>query len=215
MKTKLLLALMVLGLLFAANAYAVPDMQVYIPGGTYVDADQSWHFGSTNFELWFIAANKDLYGVYLTFATGDDNAGSITVNPDGTNDYYTYSTFAHGTPFKTYTIDGEPFTSSLPPHGIYPAYYAEHSLGYIPLGSETVQDMPGSGTADGTILEFNVTSSGLNSLHIDAYGYYFSNSGNPNNKFVPPSHDAQANPEPITLALVGLGAAGLLFRRKR
>lgn len=196
------LGALLLTVLLNLNVYAVPNLQLYIPGASYVD--ETWVASSTSFELWLIAANQDLYDVYLTVAVPDDS-GNITFTsltsgfPSGT-----YSSFSYGTP------------SGLGPHGIFPTYFAEHFLDDILLGSDTVYDMVEGGSATGRIIKFDVSVSGFDSTHYDAYGLYLSGSKY-HVTFAPYSHDAgtTTTPEPATISLLGLGLLGLLGLKKK
>lgn len=186
----------------AGPVAAVPSLQVYVPGATYDTATETWVTSSPEFDLQVIGAGY-VYDVKLAAALITDQApttGSITIGGStfGPGD------FVYGTPQLG---DG----SSLPPHGIYPAWYVSVPIGdFQPL--YTVYDMqPGSsGSAMGEIKTIHVTVSGFDRVHFDVYDHVIV--GGDHAKYVnnPFSHDGEYElPEPGTALLLGLGLAGL------
>jgi PEP-CTERM motif len=207
---KLLLATLLLAIL-APAAFAVPALQVYMPGGTYNSSTDTWESAGLSFEIWVIAANidsKPLYDITLVAALGK---GVAPVN-DGLNiggHSYQSNEFAFGAP-----PDGDP-DNSLPPHDIYETNYAEFSIGNSSGPFETVYDMEpgGGGSATGRIYKYQVEVTGYDWVHFDAYAY----NDRERRIFAPFSHDGETGssiPEPATMVLMGLGLAGAGLARR-
>lgn len=79
-----LITLVVLSL--GTSAWAIPNLQIYIPGAEYVvetDADgntwETWVINSLNYELWVIGANYDIFDVKFAAAVPTDQDGTIEV----------------------------------------------------------------------------------------------------------------------------------------
>ena len=219
MKKAILTALTAVAILALTqtSAQAVPDLQLYIPGATYITGSsdpwlsQTWYTPESTFELWVIAANTPLHNVDFAIAIPGDDTGNVTF----TNSANQSKTLTYDPPTQNDFKYGNPFGKNRE-HGVYSTWYTTYSIGDIPLGSEIVKDMVGGGTGYGTILKFNFTKTGLDKVHFDAYGY----DDKGHFKFAPFSHDAQDGPpppvpEPFTVSLVGMGIAGLAALRRK
>lgn len=205
----------VLACLMATPAGAVPDLQVYIEGAVYDTSTDTWVTEDSSFDVQVIGANDVIIDVKLAAALvphdTDPGSGSITFTPIG----FTAGAqipFTYGTPLLG---NG----SSLPPHGVYPAYYTVLPIGdFTP--SYTVYDMPGSGSALGEIKTIHVDVTGFDKVHFDVYNHVISGS---HARYIsnPGSHDGEGGdghtPEPATFALLSLGLVGALgaVRRRR
>ncbi|HSG98602.1 MAG TPA: choice-of-anchor N protein, partial [candidate division Zixibacteria bacterium] len=192
----------------ASDAYAIPALQVYIPGATYDVATETWIVGGSDFTVWVVAA-EPMYNVSLTVSLGPDEdpfAGSVDVG--GT--VYTGADFTNG---------AHPL---LAPHGIFPTDYVDHAIGNLTAGTDPIADFTNGyvhGVTPlnklGTIAMIDISITGFQTVHFDAWGYNASGQF----KFAPFSHDGgTAIPEPTTALLFALGAAGVgasRFRRKK
>ena len=209
---KVLLAFLAVVFLVPA-AFAVPALQLYIPGGTYNHSSETWITNRSSFEIWVIASNLDrnnpIYNVTLTAALGQNTSpvsGALTISPlSGTGHTYAANEYLYGNPPATGNSSG-----NMPNHGIFPTNYVE----YLAAGRtsnnfvNTYNMVDGGGPTHGNIFKFNVISA-YRYVHFDAYGYLKSADG----KFIkaPFSKDAESStavPEPASMLLFGLGLAG-------
>jgi hypothetical protein len=67
--------LIVFGLMmfFHAQAWAIPNLQIYIPGATYDTNTETWVINSYEYELWIIGAHEHVDDVKIAFAVPNDN----------------------------------------------------------------------------------------------------------------------------------------------
>ena len=221
MTKKLLLLLCMLCL--STSAFAVPNLQLYIPGGTFDTSTETWVAPSAGtFEVWVLAGNisatESIYDIGLSASIGENSGQtgslSITSLDGGGSGTYDETDFAWGTP---------PVGDPLPGHGIFPSWYVDQLVtAQTSTNSadwEDVYDMPTmGGPTTGQIFRFSIVST-FDYVHFDAYGY--------NDKdrriFAPFSHDAESGggktpppgvPEPATMLLFGLGMAGAGISKK-
>jgi|SRR5688572_12488026 len=174
-------------------------------------------------------------------ATSEVAGGSITLDGttvDGDGDYngVTDESDAGGAVAGVLHGDGEvPVMgdgSDLPTHGIYGAgtSFYQFSLGDFTLVDSEIGDFngdaafPGSFPSNGQINAYDVTISGFTTIHFDAFDHI---AGGNEAKYVnaPFSHDGEgggdggggggSGPEPGTIALFGMGLAGLAVARRK
>lgn len=210
-------------IVLSSAAFAVPDLQLYIPGATYDGTSDSWVTPNQSFELWVVASNLDkqpIYNIHLTAALAAGTTpvdGGLSITPvGGSTTTFDAADFTLGTPPPT-------GLGSLPPHGIFPTNYVDMLVtAETPSNSADwvdTYDYPSPGDAKpGYIYRFNVVTT-YNFVHFDAYGYQVDKRDQSNFMFAPFSHDATSGgkppvPEPATMLLFGLGAAGMGVVRK-
>lgn len=222
MTKKLLILICVLCL--STSAFAVPNLQLYIPGGTFDASTETWIAPSAGtFEVWVLAGNltstKSIYDIGLVASlnpTDQATTGNITITSldGGSVGSYNQNDFGWGTP---------PAGDPLPGHGIFPTWYVDQLVtAQTSTNSadwEDVYDMPTmGGPTTGQIFRFSIVST-FDFVHFDAYGY----KSNDKRIFAPFSHDAQSGgdktpppgvPEPATMLLFGLGMAGAGISKK-
>lgn len=209
MRRLILLMATAVALLSFQSAFAIPALQIYIPGADWDGSTQTWVTDNSNFELWVIVANTDskpVFDLTLVAALAQGQApiaGALTI--DGTD----YDAFTYGTPPIAGSDAGD-----YPPHSIYPTNFIEMQIAaLVDTYPQTVHNMPDyADTAPGKIFTFQVSTT-YEYVHFDAFGYHNESDGL--FKFVPNSHDGEYEiPEPSTLLLFGcaLGLAGITRR---
>lgn len=190
----------------SGGAFAIPSLQVYIPGGSYDVATETWVTNASSFTVW-VVASEPMTGVQLTASIGDGEdpfGGSLDIG--GTS--YTGSDFTFG------------HHPTLPDHGVFPAHWVDHSVGDMTtMTANTIADFNEffeEGVtplnSSGQIMLFNIAVSGFRQVHFDAWGFTSTGAF----RKAPFSHDGGAAvPEPGTLALFGLGVGAVGWRRRR
>lgn len=76
-KLAIAIALYGLSLLFTSQTWAVPNLQIYIPGATYDTDSETWVIYSYDYQLWVIGAERDVADVKIALAVPKDESGSI------------------------------------------------------------------------------------------------------------------------------------------
>lgn len=218
---------------WSGNVFAVPDLQLTVPG-TYDTGTDTWvhtHDPGAPFDLTVISANNAKDHVYVSLALLDINGDSLPSGADLSSVSVVFNgTTYTGSDFSTVGTltdpDGGTFNSSgygqpagiSGGHSVFDTYFKVVDVGAFDL-SETVSDTePGqSGTADGEARDFSVTITGDYAVHFDAF-YWDPEHGHDGDwESNPPSHDAESTPvpEPTTIALLSLGFAGIVGYRGR
>jgi hypothetical protein len=212
----------------AGAAFAEPTLQLYLQGGTYDAATETWVIpdAGSPLRLWVIGntSQGDILDVKLSAAYAAGETPTLTLTGSTTGGYGGFSdpsTAAAPTYLQTVTDGSSPLLwdgGSLPSHDIFGpgTVWQEFALGDFTLNDSAIADFMGSlpapGNTMGQINVYDITVSGASVVHFDAYDHI---AGSTHAVFAPFSHDGQTVPEPAAalLVLIGIGTIGLLRRR--
>ena len=219
-KTKIITTFffVIISMIFISDSYAIPSLQLYIPGSDYVDEGscpwscESWYTPNSQFDIQVMAVEK-FASATLVVAAKQGETGTVTIN----GSTYGIDAFTYGTPIMGYK-NGKPHYMGS--HGIYDTSYLLYDLGSImtldvPVYNE-VDRYYESGDLDpktGAIIELSFSKSGFDMIHFDVFGTDLSGKI----EFAPFSHDAEdgpvRTPEPASAALILIGLAGSLAHK--
>jgi hypothetical protein len=144
------------------NAWAIPNLQIYIPGATYDIASETWIIESYEYELLVVGANLNIYDVKIAIAVpeGEDGTvnlswdeGSFELTEDGGYAYteywenyseedhdsasHIYSTYAFGkAAIDDYPLMGD--GAEVAGHGVFPTDFYEYYIGDFGADEEDV-----------------------------------------------------------------------------
>ena len=222
---KVLITAGLLVVLTFGSAYSVPNLQLFIEGGTYDTETESWVTTSGTFNLYVVGANLALTDVRISMALANEESadpnGTVSVDVDGT----TFNSWVYGYAPIT-TVSSWDNSDDLARHGIFPAWFTEFSARDFELFGGVGNVMPNptywNPAVDGYLTDsrtlgkykvLSIAATGTSFLHFDAYTV---NRDGSIQYFAPFSHDASFVPEPGSMILFGLGALGLgIYRRYR
>lgn len=218
--------ILLLALLLAPSAYALPILQLYVEGATYDTTSQTWVVSDSEFTLWVIGNTgqkgeitgaNGIGGVSLVVSAQGGSLTGLSINPVLAGCCSVIDPSLASTP--TATVAGVGHHTFLPDHGIFNqagVAWQQYDLGAFDLTDSRIGDATqGSWPVDvegnfwGQINAYQVTMLGdFDVLHFDGFGYI-----NDGSKYVfaPFSHDAEAVPPPITITEVPVPATLSLF----
>jgi hypothetical protein len=177
---------------WAQNSWAIPNLQIYIPGATYDMETETWIIHSYDYDLWVIGAHTNVYDVKFAAAVPLGEDGSISVEwldpvsadyggggvtslildePNGLEyalyrDSYEASDPAPDT--YAFASDAVPIMGNgkeIAGHGVFPTDFYEYFIGDFIIGTDIVQNfIPGD--------EWGDTAPGvIKKFHIAVDGY--------------------------------------------
>jgi len=230
---KKILLVVTIGLMIAPAANAVPDLQLFIAGATYDFDDETWVLTTSGSVDLYVISAKEIHSDIIVsmalsgFAESDNPDGIVSISgfggPDIDDWTWGYAPLA--------SAPGWDQNEDLPPHGIFPTWFAEAHTGLYDMSQMVGDAIPGADFWDPTIngpgpanahgrykiFSLSIGAPVGTAVHFDAYTM----NGDALAEFAPFSHDAAASiiPEPGTILLMSTGLLGLglsaIRRRKR
>lgn len=215
---------------FTHDAAAVPTLQLYIEGAEYDTSTQSWMITSHHPIIWVIGDTrcKSIYDVKLTMAFYSSESPVITLTPvtasPGSLPFSGDSSVPcvpviGGSGFGTIPLTGD--GTPLPNHGIYGpgVNWVSYEIGDFTLTDSPIGDycngVPTTFSSMGQINAYQIDIAGSGWVHFDTYDHVVIGKNHAKYVFAPFSHDAEAAPEPATMALVALGLGALKLANNR
>ena len=237
-KSILALAALLVCVVCAPAAMAIPALQIYIPESVYDTSLETWVITENDFEIW-VVGDVGHYGDILNVdlaASWYGTSGSVTITPSNPLD-----------PVPVLDLDPEldrPGYAGLLNHEEFKNAdgHTYWTLGDFTSTDDVIQNyQPGTNDfGTGEIKKYMVHVSGYEAVHFDAFDHYFTGSGahqQANYVFAPFSHDATGEggsagsggsggaggsggsggelPEPGALLLMGSGLVGLVASRRK
>jgi hypothetical protein len=208
-----------LGALLAAPAFAVPDLQLDVQGGTYVGGtDETIYSDGPIFDLYALiqpSGSTPLSGNYrlsvaLTPALAESfpapDFGSFAVTLNGVTTTYSST---QNTSFGTPTLEATLQAQDLADHGAFPTYFGEYSFNFNSANTIQTYDIQTNGgdpassvgvansnsnQAQSYYALFGIDVSGLADGYNVHFDLYEVNADGSVGTFAPFSHDAQSGP---------------------